>query len=576
MKHTWFQRISSHLRTGSHAPWPWLIVWLVLNLIQATFTELWHDEANYWMFSRHLDWGFFDHPPAAPLFIWLGSRCLPAELGVRLLMVLSGVITLGLVWKMAEVRDNRLFFSLVFSCLLLHIGGWMAAPDIPLLLFTALFFLLLKKYLDKDSLLTAIGLAIAIAAMGYSKYHGAIPVAAAVMAQPRLLLQRSFWVIPPIIAALLAPHLYWQYVHDFPTFRFHLIDRQPEPYRWQFISDYLLGQWLIFGPLSSILLFWGAFRRRPADAFERCLRWSMIAVLGFFFLQSFRGRTEANWTATAFIPLAILSYRYIFAHPSLYKWVYRLAVPGIALLLVVRLYLMVDFLPHGLNPRNECHGYPEWAADIAREAGDLPVIFYNQYQYAVKFMFYSGRFAHVVNTNAHPGNQFDLHTADEAALQGKDVFSFYMQGDTGKGIRFIAGQKEIRQEMSYDTLRHFQSYNRLRIRFDVALPRSVQRADTMGLYIEIANPTPDTVRWGLPGDRSVGLSALYCVYNRVVFSEVIMPRLPFTFLAPGEKTRLPIQVAVPPQPGQYRFRIGISIENQFTCRNMNFRNIRVE
>jgi len=35
---------------------------LVLNVMQAWLTELDPDEAYYWIYSRQLDWGYFDHP----------------------------------------------------------------------------------------------------------------------------------------------------------------------------------------------------------------------------------------------------------------------------------------------------------------------------------------------------------------------------------------------------------------------------------------------------------------------------------------------------------------------------------
>jgi hypothetical protein len=35
----------------------------VLQLFVASGFELAHDEAYYWLYSRHMDWGFFDHPP---------------------------------------------------------------------------------------------------------------------------------------------------------------------------------------------------------------------------------------------------------------------------------------------------------------------------------------------------------------------------------------------------------------------------------------------------------------------------------------------------------------------------------
>ncbi len=34
-----------------------LAIWALLAVVQACFTELMDDEAYYWVYSNHLDWG---------------------------------------------------------------------------------------------------------------------------------------------------------------------------------------------------------------------------------------------------------------------------------------------------------------------------------------------------------------------------------------------------------------------------------------------------------------------------------------------------------------------------------------
>jgi hypothetical protein len=48
------------------------LLWLAVGIIQASNTELLDDEAYYWIFSQHLDWGYFDHPPMTALLIRAG------------------------------------------------------------------------------------------------------------------------------------------------------------------------------------------------------------------------------------------------------------------------------------------------------------------------------------------------------------------------------------------------------------------------------------------------------------------------------------------------------------------------
>ena len=47
--------------------------WTLLNILQALFTGVYPDEAYYWMYSLHLQWGYFDHPPMVALGIKIGE-----------------------------------------------------------------------------------------------------------------------------------------------------------------------------------------------------------------------------------------------------------------------------------------------------------------------------------------------------------------------------------------------------------------------------------------------------------------------------------------------------------------------
>lgn len=47
----------------------WILLgWTALAVAQASGTELLHDEAYYWNYAQHLDWGYFHLPPT--LIIW--------------------------------------------------------------------------------------------------------------------------------------------------------------------------------------------------------------------------------------------------------------------------------------------------------------------------------------------------------------------------------------------------------------------------------------------------------------------------------------------------------------------------
>ena len=551
------------------SPLPYLLFWLVLNLIQSAFTELFHDEALYWFCSQNLSWGFWDHPPAAPFFIFLGYSLFSFELGVRLFIVAASGFTIWGIWRLVEPKDNRLFFALAFSVFLVHIGGFMAAPDIPLLLFSVWFLVVLKEYLTRDSWGLAAVLGVLVACMAYSKYHGAIFLFFALLPNLKLLRRPSFWLIPILALLLFSPHLYWQWAHGFPTFRYHLIDRAGDTYQWTFILDYLGGQLLVMGPLVSILLLLAAAKFKAQNAFERTLKWSLWGILGFFLFQSFSQRTEANWTAVAIVPLIYLAYHFVIDRPSWKKWSFGLAIPSLVLVVFFRFYLMVDFLPEGMNPRNEFHGWDKWALDISEVAEDRPVIFYNTYRGPSKYAFYAKKPAHAINTYSHAGNQYDLLPEKEEALQGKEVL--IVDKNLKEGTPFVPGGLRERRYMVVD---NFRSYNRVRIRV-LDAPENLPMDTLIELRIELHNPIEETIHF-MEGERKVNLNYLVFKKDNVFLRGKALSELPFDHLKGGETQRWDVVLQSPDQPGEYRYRYGFEIEGLFVGRNGNFNPLEVE
>ena len=146
--------------------------WLLINLVQSAGTQLLDDEAYYWVYSRFLDWGYFDHPPMIAVLIKAGFAIFKNELGVRLFMAIMNTATLWLIQKMLLADNDRLFYAIALSMGVLQIGGILAVPDIPLTFFTALFFFQYKRFLDKTDAGQGLLLGVVMALMLYSKYHG--------------------------------------------------------------------------------------------------------------------------------------------------------------------------------------------------------------------------------------------------------------------------------------------------------------------------------------------------------------------------------------------------------------------
>src|SRR6195256_6875837 len=77
-----------------------ILALVVLRLVAAAYTPLTFDEAYYWMWSKNLAGGYYDHPPMVALVIRLGTMIAgDTELGVRLISIL---LALPLTWAVYQ------------------------------------------------------------------------------------------------------------------------------------------------------------------------------------------------------------------------------------------------------------------------------------------------------------------------------------------------------------------------------------------------------------------------------------------------------------------------------------------
>ena len=134
--------------------WYFLILWTILNAVQAYTLEIHADEAYYWLYSKFLDWGYFDHPPMVAIFIRIGDSIIHSEFGVRMMTVLSSSVSLYVLWRILRQYqvEAKWFILIVPGIFIFNLYGFMTTPDAPLFLFTALFYLVFKKYQEEEKL----------------------------------------------------------------------------------------------------------------------------------------------------------------------------------------------------------------------------------------------------------------------------------------------------------------------------------------------------------------------------------------------------------------------------------------
>jgi hypothetical protein len=455
--------------------------WLLINLIQAGYTELFDDEAYYWIYSRFPEWGYFDHPPMVALLIKAGYAILHNELGVRLFIVLLNTATIFIIEKLTAKKNPLLFYAIAASVAIAHLGGMIAAPDIPLLFFTAAFFWLYRRFVQDMNWLNTILLGLDMALMLYSKYHAILIIAFTLASNWKLFTKYQLYLAGGFALLLFMPHLVWQYNNDWPSVHYHLFERNAAHYKIDYTLEYIAGQIAITGPVIGWLLLWAALKYKTGSPVERALKFSLVGFFLTFLISTLKGRVEANWTVPALIPLMVLSHQYILQDMRYRKWL-LISVPfTLAITIAVRIYMMADIPPSPWLNKDEMHGNKEWAEKLKRESDGLPIVFLNTYQRASKYWFYEKEKAFSLNTPFYRRNNFNLWSLEDSLI-GKPAYLSVPETDTYFKNFFR------RQQWNYprsNTVNNYFSFSKVFFR-DI----KVKRKSPKGICIKAVLTTP--------------------------------------------------------------------------------------
>jgi hypothetical protein len=490
------------------------VVWILLNFLQAIYTEIHSDEAYYLLYGENPAWGYFDHPPMVGLMIYVSQLFFSGNLSVRLLTIPLQLFTLLLIWKLtdekqADTRKIVLFAVISSSTIMFQAYGFITTPDAPFLFFTALFLVAYKRFLCRESWVNVGLLAISMSGMIYSKYHAALVIGLILLSNLRLLARYKFWLAGFFAITLLTPHIYWQVSMDFPSFKYHLSDRSSS-FKWRYFWEYIPNQLAVFNPFTFFAAAYVLLKYRAKEVFDRGLYFLTVGFILFFWIMSFRGHVEPHWTVVCTIPMMVLIYRHSLQNRRLMKYVKCCIFPSIALVYLARVLLVADVLPKHLD----FYGKDKRYKAIETIAGELPVIFTGSFQNPSNYHFFTGKEATVLSAVNTRKTQFDI-LQKELGYQGKPALVCAMIPDKSQeynvdGIKFHACKAQ-----------NFQSVNRLEISYELQ-SKEAYTGDTLNVTFEIFNPTDGAIDFHHPEFPVSWKAAYYTPIRKFEFRDCII------------------------------------------------------
>jgi len=318
-------------RPAQDVMWGWAVgstlLLLILRLVAIRLSplQLYADEAQYWLWSRQLDFGYFTKPPLIAWVIRATTLFGDAEPLVRLsspiLHAAAGLFLFRAARRLYDAR-TALFALLVYALMpAVQLGSFVVSTDTPLVacLAAALWaYVALQTAEGRGKLLAAAALGLALGLGFLAKYAALYSVLGALL---HLALSRSgrrAWtpaaaaVAAGVFALVIAPNVIWNLSHHLAAVG-HLAreaawgERSGGALR---AADFLGSQFGVFGPIPFAALLgggiWLAARRGLAPQDGLLLAWA-TPPLAIVLVQAFIAGAKANWAAAAFAPGAILA-----------------------------------------------------------------------------------------------------------------------------------------------------------------------------------------------------------------------------------------------------------------------------
>jgi hypothetical protein len=469
---------------------------VALRALAFSGTELYADEAYYWLWSLRPATGYFDHPPLVAWLVAAGTPLVRGELGVRLFFLFSGGLTVifaallarelvepedapglhpernlvgrGLVPRRGrpsagdetdgvfQRQGRETSRAIVYAALLaaaaplMNLVGGMAVPDAPLAAaYTAGLWLLARA---RGRRWAWAGLAVGLALL--AKYTAALLAPALILVlfwdgELRRELRTPWpWIGALVAVALFAPCLLWNARHDWISIRFQLGHGFARNATLRSFLEYLGGQIAGLGPVP--LLLGVPFLARARTSAEKRVAAGALLPLAVTTWSAMRGKVEANWPSMAYPALCAAAAVWLaHARPAVARSLVGIsAALAVACLAVFGVEQRHPRLLAGTEAIARFHGWRAMATEartVTRSAcartgcdPDQPFLVCANYQYAAELAYYGG--FRRLGPAVERASQFDLW--DERPAPREPLLFVGFERPRGGDLRLLRAEGE--------------------------------------------------------------------------------------------------------------------------------------
>lgn len=457
----------------------------IFRAIYVSGLNLMPDEAYYFLWSKHLAFSYFDHPPMiAYLFALFNLIISHQEFVVRLVSILLMAFTSVYAFLLAkELFDRRtaLYYIFFLNITPLFMGSSIiATPDTPMTFFLTgasyYFYLAVKREDVRFWLLSGIFVGLSL----LSKYIAVLIYPSfllyLLLKENRKWLKKKILYLSFLISVIIfLPVILWNYAHNWVSFGFQLGHGLGGKFpNWKRFGEFIGGQAGIVSPILFVLfltsILYLLVRWRRVSLQDKFL-FVLASVPFFFFLaSSLQKKVEANWPAFAYLPgiLLVMSYyRQRLAHKKWGQILWRTnwILTGL-ILSILLIHIYIPFLGIKKDRTDEFFGWDSLGDEVSKLQKENPTFLLaaNRHQIASEIEFYSGNRVACFNLDSRP-NQYDLWQ-DKTSFKEKNFLFFDKQeypaqaiANTFKRLEFLKAIPLKRKDKTTGQIFVYRAYN---------------------------------------------------------------------------------------------------------------------
>ena len=292
--------------------------------IYLTNFDLFGDEAQYWLWSKDLDYGYYSKPPLlawtiAVFSFFLGSDFFALKM-IPVFLYCPVVLVVFIITK--KLYEDRFFAFIVsitfFLAPAVSLSSFLISTDILLLFFWSLSLMMVLFIKDSPKIInfTLLGIFLGLAFM--AKYAAIYFIISLIllcfeksMRSVFLKNKISFIYCFFVILIIIAPNLVWNYNNGWLTF-VHTQDNaslhKVGLNIWGGL-EFVISQILMIGPIVVVGYFFTLSKNFKLDFNTKFLLIFSLPVFLIILIESLLVRANANWAAVGLVSFLILFVR---------------------------------------------------------------------------------------------------------------------------------------------------------------------------------------------------------------------------------------------------------------------------